>query len=246
MHTNCKPLYTVHRADVDPTVARKQTIRLLATYTLLWLPVHCGICWLASYSLGLAAAAVTVASFAAAFAKWLGLEDLLQKLPLIVGLGLILVGLAFLPSLPNLKAWGGFEFFGVFTILIMVISILSGLYRPMAAAYQTVTLKTPSQDLCVSAVAMRGLFSGHGDYLHFMRKKISNSSGNASTKTGTLRGGLRANAACKFARLPSVAVTMCMANWWARISLRNAGRSVSKTLPTRRPTLFTMRELSLS
>lgn len=148
--------YPVYRADPEPGTARRQALRLLVAYTFLWLPVHGGICWLASHSPGLAAAAVIViaaAALAVAFAKWLALEDLLQKLPLLLVFVLVFVGLAFLPSLPNLGWPGGIEFFGVFLIFITVITALGGLYRPMAAAYQTVTLKTPSRDLCVGAAA---------------------------------------------------------------------------------------------
>lgn len=149
--------YPVFRADPEPAIAHRQALRLLATYTFLWLPIHCGICWLVSYSLGLAVALVTVsaaAAFAVAFAKWLALEDLLQKLPLLLVLGLVFAGLAFFTSQPNPRWLGGAEFFGTFLILIMLVSVLSGLYRPMAVAYQTVTLKTPLRDLCVGAVAM--------------------------------------------------------------------------------------------
>jgi hypothetical protein len=155
--SDVNPVYTVHRADLEPVVARKQALRLLATYTFLWLPVHCGICWLASYSLGLAAASVMVAAaaaFAVALAKYLALEDLLQKLPLLIVLGLVFVCLFYLTSQPNLKWLVGAEFFGTLLILITLISVLGGLYRPMVAAYQTVTLKTPFRDLCVAAVAM--------------------------------------------------------------------------------------------
>src|SRR5436190_2580335 len=88
--------YPVSRADVDPLDGCKYVLRLLLTYTILWLPVHCAICWLWSQSPGLTVAAVaviTIGAFLVAIAKWLGLEDLLQKLPLLLVLGLGLVGL---------------------------------------------------------------------------------------------------------------------------------------------------------
>jgi hypothetical protein len=152
------PAYTLHRADPDPADARRQVLRLLTAFTLLWLPVHCGICWLSTHSLGLATGAVLViagALFAVALAKWLALEDLLQKLPLLLVLVLIGLGLVFFTSSPPPR-WGlgGADFFMGLFILMAVISILGGLYRPMAAAYQTVTLKTHFRDLCVGGAAM--------------------------------------------------------------------------------------------
>src|SRR5437899_2590176 len=87
--------YPVFRADPEPADARRQTLRLLVTYCFLWLPMHCAICWFWAQSAGLAATAVIViagAAFLLAGAKWLGLEDLLQKLPLLVVLALALIG----------------------------------------------------------------------------------------------------------------------------------------------------------
>lgn len=152
------PAYPVFRAGPAPAEARKQVLRLLTGFTLLGLPVHLGIGWLAGHSLGLATAAVVItvaALLAVAVARWLALEELLQRLPLLLGLGLVGVGLVFITSLPA-KGWGagGFELFGTVFILITVVSILGGLYRPLAAAYQTVTLKIPFRDLCVAAAAM--------------------------------------------------------------------------------------------
>lgn len=150
--------YPVFRAGPDRAAAGKEVLRLLTGFTLLGLPVHCGIGWLAGNSLGLAAAAVLVtvaATLAVAVARWLGLDELLQRLPLLLVLGLAGVGLVFVTSLPA-RAWGGggMELFGSVLILITVVSVLGGLYRPLAAAYQTVTLKVPFRDLCVAAAAM--------------------------------------------------------------------------------------------
>ncbi len=151
--------YPVFRAGPDQPAARKEVLRLLTGFTLLGLPLHCGICWLAGHSLGLAAAAVLVtvaATLAVAVARWLGLDDLLQRLPLLLVLGLAGVGLVFVSSLPakGLGGGGGIEFVGVVLILVTAVSVLGSLYRPLAAAYQTVTLKVPSRDLCVAAAAM--------------------------------------------------------------------------------------------
>ncbi|MBX9584628.1 MAG: hypothetical protein K2X87_30365, partial [Gemmataceae bacterium] len=46
------------------------------------------------------------------------------------------------------------ELLGGVLILVTVVSILGSLYRPLSAAYQTVTLKIPFRDLCVAAAAM--------------------------------------------------------------------------------------------
>ena len=146
----------ITRDGPEPAVARREVLRLLTGFTLLGLPVHCGICWVAGHSLGLATAAVLVtvaATLAVAAARWLGLDDLLQRLPLL--LVLVGIGLVFVSSLPA-KGWqsGGFEVLGMVLILITVVSILGSLYRPLAAAYQTVTQKVPFRDLCVAAAAM--------------------------------------------------------------------------------------------
>ena len=66
--------------------ARKQVLRLLAAYTLIFLPLQVGVYILAARSVGLAAAIslVLAAALAAiAVARWLGLDELLQKLPLL-------------------------------------------------------------------------------------------------------------------------------------------------------------------
>ncbi len=150
--------YPVFRAGMEQAVARKEVLRLLAGFTFLGLPVHWGIGWLAGHSLGLAVAAVLVtagALLAVAFARWLQLEELLQRLPLLLLVALLGVGLAYLSSLP-MKGWGGggTELFGSVFILIAVVSVVGGLYRPLAAAYRTITLSIPFRDLCVAAAAM--------------------------------------------------------------------------------------------
>ncbi|MBY0398053.1 MAG: hypothetical protein K2X91_16520, partial [Thermoleophilia bacterium] len=152
------PAYPLHRAGPEPAAARRQVLRLFTAFTLLWLPVHCGICWLSTNSLGLATGAVHViaaALIAVALAKWLALEDMLQTLPLLLVLGLIGLGLVYFTSSPPPR-WGqgGADFFLGLFILVAVVSVLGGLYRPMAAAYQTVTLKTHFRDLCVGGAAM--------------------------------------------------------------------------------------------
>jgi hypothetical protein len=149
------PAYPIFRPGPEPAAARRQASRLLAGYTLLWLPVHCGVLWLAARSPGLAAGVVLAtagALFAVALAKWLGLEEVLQRLPLLLGLGLLAVGLAYLTAQPR-EAWAGIEFVGGVFLLVVAVSVLGGLYRPLAAAYQTVTLNTPVRDLCVGAGA---------------------------------------------------------------------------------------------
>ncbi|MBX9584627.1 MAG: hypothetical protein K2X87_30360 [Gemmataceae bacterium] len=102
------PAYPLFRAGPEPAAAGKEALRFLTGFTLLGVPVHCGICWLAGHSLGLATAAVLVtvaALLAVALARWLALEDLLQRLPLLLLLGLVGVGLVFITSLPT-KSWG--------------------------------------------------------------------------------------------------------------------------------------------
>lgn len=150
--------YPLFRAGPDLPAARKEALRLLTGFTLLGLPVHCGIGWLAGHSLGLAAAAVLVtaaATLAVAAARWLGLDDLLQRLPLILVLGLAGVGLVFVSSLPP-RVWGGgaFDLLGGVLIIVAAGSVLGSLYRPLAAAYQSVTLKVPFRDLCIAAGAL--------------------------------------------------------------------------------------------
>ena len=150
--------YPVFRAGPEQAVARKEVLRLLTGFTFFGLPIHWGIGWLASHSLGLAVAAVLLtaaALLAVAFARWLQLEELLQRLPLLLLVGLVGVGLVYFSSLPT-KGWGGggTELFGSVFILFAVVSVLGGLYRPLAAAYRTVTLGIPLRDLCVAAAAM--------------------------------------------------------------------------------------------
>lgn len=155
-----EPAFPLDRAGPEPAAATRQALRLLVAYAFLLLPLHCGICWLSTHSLGLAAGVVLVAAAAAlavALAKWLALDDLLQKLPLLVVLALIGLGLVYLPSLASPSgALRSPEFFGVLFIVIVAASILGSLYRPLAATYQAVTLKTPFRDLCVAAGAVLG------------------------------------------------------------------------------------------
>lgn len=153
-HANACP---IHRADLDSCVAHKRTIGAFATFAFLWLPVHGAICWLCSQSIGLATAAVLLivaAIFVIAITRWLGLDDLLQKLPLLVILAAIFLGLGFLTSGPNLSRLSGPEYFGTILIVITGLSLLGGLYRPMSAAYQTATMRIPFRDLCVTGGAL--------------------------------------------------------------------------------------------
>lgn len=151
--------YPVFRAGPDRAEAGKQTLRLVTAFTLIGLPAHCLVCWLAAHSLGLAAAAVLItaaALLAVAVARWLGLDDLLQRLPLLLVLGLAGVALVYFTPLPSPGGWatGGPEFMGVFFLLIVGVSVLGSLYRPLAAAYQSVTLRVPFRDLCVAAAGL--------------------------------------------------------------------------------------------
>lgn len=152
-------VYPVFRAGPDRAEAGKQTLRLLTAFTLIGLPAHCLVCWLAAHSLGLAAVAVLVAAaalLAVALARWLGLDDLLQRLPLLLVLGLAGVALVYFTSLPTsgVSGTGGFELLGGFLLLIVGASVLGSLYRPLAAAYQSLTLRVPFRDLCVAAAGL--------------------------------------------------------------------------------------------
>ena len=149
--------YPLSRAGPPPAAATKQALRLLVGYTLLFLPLHAGVCYLAARSPGLAVVAVPVAAavlLTVALARWLGLDDLLQKLPLVLAVGLVGVGLVFLSSLSVPRGLAGIDFFGGLFILIAVVSVLGSLYKPMAVTYQAVTMKTPFRDLCVAAGAL--------------------------------------------------------------------------------------------
>ena len=149
------PPYALSRAGPPPAAATKQALRLLVGYTLL--PLHAGVCYLAARSPGLAVVAVPVAAavlLTVALARWLQLDDLLQKLPLVLAVGLVGVGLVFLSSLSVPRGLAGMDFFGGLFILIAVVSVLGSLYKPMAVTYQAVTMKTPFRDLCVAAGAL--------------------------------------------------------------------------------------------
>ncbi len=155
--------FPIFRAGQKPAAARTLAFSLLLAYTLVALPAYCGVYWLTawSYSTGaLTVVAVSVLLAAFAVAKWLGLEDLLQKLPLL--LVLVLVGAALLyfgsteraPS-PN----GGLDFFGTTLIVIAAVSVLGSLYRPLASAYSTLTLKTRASELGIAAAGLYGSLS---------------------------------------------------------------------------------------
>jgi hypothetical protein len=152
------PAFPLFRADPDPAVANKKVLRLLTAYTLLWLPVHAGICVLSAHALGLAVGAVFLAAgvlLLLALAKRLAFDDLLLWLPLLLVLALIVLGVAFLVSRPRHPAGvAGVEFFGTVVVLVTIVSILGSLHRPLTAAYQAVAAKTSSRDLCVGALAI--------------------------------------------------------------------------------------------
>ncbi|MBX9623084.1 MAG: hypothetical protein K2X82_04645 [Gemmataceae bacterium] len=149
--------YPLSRAGPPPAAATKQALRLLVGYTLLFLPLHAGVCYFAARSPGLAVVAVPAAAvvlLTVALARWLQLDDLLQKLPLVLAVGLVGVGLVFVSSLSVPRGLAGMDFFGGLFILIAVVSVLGSLYKPLAVTYQAVTMKTPFRDLCVAAGAL--------------------------------------------------------------------------------------------
>jgi hypothetical protein len=149
------PRYPLFRAE--PVAATKQVLRFLTAYTMLLLPLHVGISYLSTHSLALAVPVVLVtaaALLAVALARWLALDDLLQKVPLLLVLALVGAGFVFLTSQPFPRGFAGWDFIGGLFILMVVVSLLGTLYRPMAATYQAVTTKTPFRDLCVVAGAM--------------------------------------------------------------------------------------------
>src|SRR5262245_60492528 len=95
--------YVVDRAHLEPIAALRLVLQFLTAFTFLWLPVHCGICWVSTYSLGLASTAVVVTAVAllsVALARWLGLDEVLQKLPLLLILALVGVAFVFFSSQP--------------------------------------------------------------------------------------------------------------------------------------------------
>lgn len=150
--------HPLFRAGPEAAAATRQALRLLAGYTLLLLPLHLLVLSLSAYAPGLTAVfvLVTAAAFlAVAFARWLALDDLLRKLPLLLALGLVGAGLVFVASLPA-KGWGsrGVEWWGSLFILIAVASVLASFYRPLAATYQAVTTRTPARDLTAAAGAL--------------------------------------------------------------------------------------------
>lgn len=150
--------YAVWRQGLALPDARKQVIRLLAAYTLIFLPLQVGVYILAARSVGLAAAITLVLSAALAaiaVARWLGLDELLQKLPLLLLLVLVGAGLLYLAGeSTGRRDTASFEFFGTLFIVIAVVSVLGNLYQPLAAAYQTLTLKTPARDLAIAAAGL--------------------------------------------------------------------------------------------
>lgn len=149
------PLY---RAGPGPADARRHVLRLFAAYALVLLPLQVGVYLLAAHSVGLTVSVTLVFAAvlaAVALAKWMRLEDLLQKLPLLVFLALAGTGLLYLAAQSSrARDAGGIEFFGALFIVIAIVSVLGHLYLPLAAAYQTLTLKTPARDLAVAAVGL--------------------------------------------------------------------------------------------
>lgn len=149
--------YTISRADLEPSAARKQAFRVFTGYALLALPVHCGIWWLAASSLPLAVAlvlGVVALTFAVALAKWLELDDVLQRLPIILALALLVLVVAFFMGQPGQRWATNLEMFGGIFVVLAVFTLLGGLYRPMAAAYQTATTKVPCRELCAAGGAL--------------------------------------------------------------------------------------------
>jgi hypothetical protein len=150
--------YPVHRAALESGKATKHVLRLLFGYTILGLPIHCCVYWLAGHSLELASTAVFVLAgglLAVGVAKWLGLDEVLQKIPALLALVLVVVGFAYLSSNQGKQLIGGGSgSLGTLLLIGVVVSIVGGLYWPTAAAYQNVTLKTSFRDLVVGAVAL--------------------------------------------------------------------------------------------
>jgi hypothetical protein len=158
--TGYNAAYPLFRAGFGPAAARTLAFRVLLAYTLLALPLHCGVYWLTAWSFGLGAftvVGVSVLMGAFAVAKWLGLDDLLQKLPLLLVLVVVGVALLYLGSTSRTpSANGGLDFFGTTLIVIAAVSILGNLFQPLRSAYSTLTLKTSARDLGIAAV---GLYS---------------------------------------------------------------------------------------
>lgn len=152
--------YPVFRAGFGPAAARTLAFRMLTAYTLLALPLHCGVYWLTAWSFGVGAftvIAVSVLLGAFAVAKWLGLEDLLQKLPLLLVLVLVGVAILYLGSTSRTPPVnGGLDFFGTTLIVIAAVSILGSLFHPLRSAYATLTLKSSARDLGIGAVGLYG------------------------------------------------------------------------------------------
>src|SRR5262245_53848899 len=96
--------YPLFRTELDAAAARRQSLRLFAGYAIMWLPMHCLIVWIWGRSPGLASTIVIVtitAVLTIAFAKWLGLTELLQHLPLVAMLGIVLILVGYLGSQPG-------------------------------------------------------------------------------------------------------------------------------------------------
>lgn len=155
--------YPIFRAGQKPAAARTLAFSLLLAYTLIALPAYCGVYWLTAWSYGLGALtviAVSVLLAAFAVAKWLGLEDLLQKLPLLLVLVLVGAALLYFASTERTpSANGGLDFFGTTLIVVAAVSILGSLYRPLASAYSTLTLKTRASELGIAAAGLYGSLS---------------------------------------------------------------------------------------
>ncbi len=153
---NAYPLFRA--GPSDPRVAIKEAAGLLVSFVCLALPIHAGVCWLASTSVALAAAlggAGVLGLLAVALLRHLGQDDLLRKLPLVLLAALLLYGLMFLTSAHTFRSgWGGLEAVGVFLLATTVASVLASFYQPMAAAYRSVTQATPASQLLAAAAAL--------------------------------------------------------------------------------------------
>jgi hypothetical protein len=150
--------YTIYRAELERAKATKWVLRLLFGYTILWLPIHYGVCWLAVISIGLATAATLLLAgglVTVGVAKWLGLDDVLQKLPVLLAIGLVVLGVAWISNVSTMRpVGGGFGTLETLLLVSVVVTVFGSLFLPAAAAYQTVTLKTSFLDLFVVAGAL--------------------------------------------------------------------------------------------
>ena len=156
--------YPLFRADsTDPTAANKEALGLLLTFVCLALPFHLAMRWLAASSPVLAAGvggAAAIGLLVVALARRLGLDDLLRKLPLVLLVVLLAYGLHLLTAVrKDQVGWGGFEWVGMFLLITTIASVAASFYQPAAAAYRTVTQRTPVPAL-VTAAAVTALSVG--------------------------------------------------------------------------------------